>query len=249
MPSAVTPKLLCASYQLIRRERPVLRALDEDRLRRRAPRRHRGVRQRGIFRRRCSASRAARAARSSSSSPARPLSGRNVTVAVASASPGFASSTNVVKNEPVAPSARNQLVAGAFTPADSWPALNSGVPEVHRALRHARLRRTSTIDAERPVDELRESSLASTVAARRRRERERLDDRRAAFAQERHGRDVRRRARIREQHVRLEEALRAFREEPRRAPDRPSPSRCARRSRSHPSASCARRRAAAPRST
>ena len=58
-----------------------------------------------------------------------PPSGRNVTVALASDVPGFASSTNVVKKEPVAPSARNQRVEGSFTPADSCPALNTGVPK------------------------------------------------------------------------------------------------------------------------
>ena len=39
---------------------------------------------------------------------------------------GFASSTNVVKNAPVAPSARNHSVAGRLTPADSWPPVKSG---------------------------------------------------------------------------------------------------------------------------
>ena len=42
---------------------------------------------------------------------------------------GFAISTNVVKNVPVAPSARNQSVAGVVSPADSWPPLNVGVPK------------------------------------------------------------------------------------------------------------------------
>ena len=37
---------------------------------------------------------------------------------------GFAISTNISKNDPVAPSARNQLVDVAVTPALSWPAAN-----------------------------------------------------------------------------------------------------------------------------
>src|SRR3954471_21255263 len=37
---------------------------------------------------------------------------------------GLAMSTNISKNDPVAPSARNQLVDGAVTPALSCPAAN-----------------------------------------------------------------------------------------------------------------------------
>ena len=59
---------------------------------------------------------------------------------VAAVAPGLASSMNVVKKRPVAPSARNQLVDGAFTPADSWPPLKN---RACRSTSHARRRRGS----------------------------------------------------------------------------------------------------------
>ena len=55
-----------------------------------------------------------------------PEAGRNVNVASTALAFGLASRMNVSKNGPVAPSARNQLVDGPLTPADSCPALNSG---------------------------------------------------------------------------------------------------------------------------
>ena len=57
---------------------------------------------------------------------------RNRSVAVAAAWFGLASRMNVSKKGPVAPSARSHCVAGALTPAESCPALNStsgGVPK------------------------------------------------------------------------------------------------------------------------
>src|SRR5687767_11322877 len=56
---------------------------------------------------------------------ATPDCGRNVSTAVTGLAFGLASSTNVSKNGPVAPSARNQLLAGAVTPAELWPPLKS----------------------------------------------------------------------------------------------------------------------------
>src|SRR5215469_1257274 len=39
---------------------------------------------------------------------------------------GFVMSTNVSKNDPVAPSARNHCGDGRFTPPESWPPIQSG---------------------------------------------------------------------------------------------------------------------------
>ena len=61
-----------------------------------------------------------------------PDCGRNFSSATTGLVFGLASSTNVSKKGPVAPSARNQLVDGALTPAELCPALKStsgGVPK------------------------------------------------------------------------------------------------------------------------
>ncbi len=58
-----------------------------------------------------------------------PPSRRYVIVTLAAVVPGLMSRTKVVKKLPVAPSARNQSVAGAITPRDPWPALKIGVPK------------------------------------------------------------------------------------------------------------------------
>ena len=55
-----------------------------------------------------------------------PVAGRYVKVRSAGVSVGFATSTNVVKKLPVAPSARSQCVDGAVAPADAWPPLQNG---------------------------------------------------------------------------------------------------------------------------
>src|SRR5689334_3960587 len=53
-----------------------------------------------------------------------PPSVKNVNVSAAGDGLGLPTSTNVSKNGPVAPSARNQEVAPSGTPADSWPPSN-----------------------------------------------------------------------------------------------------------------------------
>ena len=56
------------------------------------------------------------------------------------------------KYGPVAPSAWNQLVAGAVTPADSWPPVQNGdCAEVHRALGGNRLVELTTIENDLPA--------------------------------------------------------------------------------------------------
>ena len=57
-----------------------------------------------------------------------PSGSRYVAVDLRRRAAGLATSTNRSKNGPVAPSARNHCVAGAVTPALSWPAPNDRPP-------------------------------------------------------------------------------------------------------------------------
>ena len=132
---------------------------------------------------------------------------------------------------------------GAVAPADAWPPLQSGIgAEVHRALRHARqIERDAR--AERPDRADRRPSPASIVCASpapadsraRSAARPRGDTSRARCSPPHE--DWRAGSRSRRSPARL-------RRNTTPAPRRPSPSRCARHSPSHPTASCARRRSA-----
>ena len=156
---------------------------------------------------------------------------------------GLAISTNVSKKRPVAPSARNHSVAGAVTPADSWPALNSrsgGRPKyIARSAAPGASRNVTSM----PNDVLTSAAIAPQSTVRR--------DSGASVnsctmgpplsTQEADAGPVLRRARIGQQHVGEEEALRALGEEPVAGRAGHAPSRCGRRSCSGPTSSSARR--------
>ena len=121
---------------------------------------------------------------------------------------------NVSKNAPVAPSAKYHVDDGAVTPAAAPPPLHGRVAVVPKYI--ARSATTGCVASTMmPNARLARSGM---LAGRDRRARERRDlhgrrHRRVAFAQERQ-RDVDRRGlRIRDQHERVEVALRAFRED------------------------------------
>ena len=139
--------------------------------------------------------------------------------------PGSGSPTrmNVVKNGPVAPSARNHAVAPArharrFVAAVEEPRR----AEIHRALGDDRLPSNVDHDA-RTTDRPARGSRAADRDARGRRHGRTSSSPASPPSRRNVTVDVvRRRSRIGEQHVRVEEALRAFGEEPRVARRRPT---------------------------
>ena len=164
--SCVAPARVVAFVpRALRAARPPHRALDDDRhvVGRRQDGRHRGVgqqlRRRGTARRRrrsCGGS-TARRCRSWSAS-CRCRAGRSPAPSPRVVGSGLAIRMNMSKNAPVAPSARNQLSAGAVTPALSWPAPNAWPPVVMYIARSTTI---GTVERDRRRDVGRRQRLAA----------------------------------------------------------------------------------------